>query len=123
MENWYFDNTKQTYYPNHAYKRDTLENFYAWQGTNGSPAIGTVNYIMGFNTNNPKTYRYSKPIIHKDSTCQCDSYDMPIIGTISGVETDVYWIVESDCPSEKIPTGLITVEDFNALGWIEEENI
>lgn len=122
MENWYFDNTKQTNYPNNAYKKNTLENFYAWQGTNGNPEIGTVNEILGFSTNNPNTYRYTKPILHKDSTCDYDSYDMPIVGTITGVETDVYYVIETDCPSNKVPTGLITVEEFESLDWVESSD-
>lgn len=102
-----------------GYKRDTLENFYNWQGYDGNPAEGTVNQISGYNTDNVNgTTRYTFPMIHKDSTCDYDEHGMPIIGTITGAETDVIYIVDDDCPTGNIPSDLMTQEEFDALDWI-----
>lgn len=104
------------------YKRSTLGEFYAWQGINGSPAEGTVNYILGINSNN-STKRYTYPMIHKDSTCEYDDYNMPIAGTIEGDETDVIYLIDSKCPDSKIDElgTLLSEEEVEALGWFNEE--
>ena len=101
-----------------GYKRSTLEEFYLWQGENGNPTVGTVNYIMGFNTNNTKTHRYTFPVIHKDSTCELNGDSMPIIGSIQGAEKDVIYLIDSSCPINKIPDNLINQEEFDSLNWV-----
>jgi len=99
-------------------KRSTLTEFYAWQGTNGNPAPGTVNYILGFSTNHPTTHRYTFPVIHKDSTVDLDNDSMPVDGTIVGVEKDVIFDIDNRCPPEKIPTDLLTEAEYQALNWV-----
>lgn len=100
-----------------GYKRDTLENFYLWQGNDQDPAIGTVNEILGFNSST-KPCRYTYPVLHKDSTCEFDSNGMPLLGTIQGQETDVIFVIDSGCPAQKIPSGLLTKEEYNVLDWV-----
>ena len=98
-----------------------MEDFYAWQGYNGNPAVGTVNHTLGFSTENVEgSTRYTFPMVYKDSTADYDSYGMPIEGTIVGVEQRVISVINDDCPSQHIPTGLITRGDFLALDWLPE---
>ena len=42
---------------------DTLQDFYDWQGYNGSPSDNTVNYRLGFTDYNV-TKRYTYPTPH-----------------------------------------------------------
>lgn len=102
-----------------GYWRTTLEEFYTWQGQNGNPAQGTVNAILGLQSGKP-TIRYTSPRIHKDATCNLDSEGMPIAGSITG-EQDIICLIDSGCPSEKIPSNLLTQEQFAALNWLPEE--
>ena len=107
------------------YKRDTLENFYLWQGHDVDPDIGTVNQLMGYNMSAFAGSRYSKPLIHKNSTVTLDftneSEGMPVEGTIEGVEKDVIWPIDSHCPPSKIPNNLLTQEEFDVLNWVNND--
>lgn len=99
-----------------GWKRSTLAEFYAWQGTDRDPAKGTVNFKLGFN-HTKNTWRYTYPKMHKDSTVDMDEYKMPIEGTIRGDETDVIYIITDMCPGDKIPSDLLTDEEFRRLDW------
>ena len=105
-----------------GYWRTDLNNFYDWQGENGNPDQGTVNQILDFSTSNSGgTVRYTFPQIHKDATCQMDSLDMPVKNTIVGAITDIICVIDDQCPPSKIPTGLLSKEEFDALDWINNE--
>jgi hypothetical protein len=95
---------------------DNLEQFYNWQGKNGSPDVGTVNYILGFSTNNSQgTFRYTYPHPHNTATFDLDVYGMP--ENIQGNDLRVCAAVDSRCPIEKLPSGLITKEQAQAEGF------
>lgn len=104
------------------YWKTSLDNFYNWQGQGANPAIGTVNQILGYHDGSPDDVRYTKPYIYKDSTCQYDAAGMPINGTIIGVQQDIMCRIDDNCPAEKRPTGLLTLEEYEALDWINEED-
>jgi len=104
-----------------GYKKSSLEYFYDKVGHDYNPKVGTANNILGYNLNN-KTYRYTMPILHKNSTCNCDDKHMPIIGSIQGNITDVIYAINSDCPLEELKKGLITYQDALELGYFEVNN-
>jgi hypothetical protein len=100
---------------------DNIEKFYNWQGKNGSPAVGTVNYILGFSTNNSQgTFRYTYPNPHSTASFDVDKYGMP--ENISGNDLRVCCEIDHRCPKNKIPDGLETLEQVKEKGFylIEE---
>jgi len=100
-----------------GYYYGSLEEYYEIFGTNGNPAVGTENYIKGYNTTK-NTKRYTKPIVHPESSCSYDSYNIPI-SPITGSETNVIAGIDSNCSQEtldKLGT-LKALEEVKALGW------
>lgn len=94
------------------YGKTTPEFFILWQGTNGTPEKGTVNDLLGYNCN-LGTYRYTMPILHKNTICDYDEYGMPIIDTIrQKVENsdplirDYVFVVDDKCPENLEKDGI-----------------
>jgi len=94
-----------------------LENFYSYFGTDENPAEGTENYIKGFDSTK-STKRYTKPVVHPDSSCSYDDNDMPI-APITGTETNIVAAINSDCSQttlDKLGT-LKTQQEVKDLGF------
>lgn len=102
------------------YHKGSLDYFYDWHGEGSNPAVGTVNQILGYHDGSPDNINYTKPYIHKNSTCQYNANGMPIRGTVVGVEKNVVFRTDGNCPTENIPGGLVTLEEYEA--WISEKD-
>ena len=104
-----------------GYFYGSLEDYYSIFGNNGNPEEGTENYIKGFNSTK-RTKRYTRPIVHPDSTCDCDDYNMPI-AQIMGSEKNIIALIDSNCSQETLgKLGVLkTLEEVKALGWFQEE--
>lgn len=95
------------------YGKATPEFFEAWQGTNGSPAVGTINWLCGF-SDKTGTYRYTKPILNKNTEADYDNNGMPIIATIrkrpdtpDPLIRDYVFVVDANCPENYEKDGII----------------
>jgi len=104
---------------------NNINDFYDWQGTNGSPSDGTVNKELGFSTNNISgTFRYTYPTPYPSALFELDQYGMPI--NIRGSNIKVCAFIDCNCPEGLVPEDLKTLEDVKLLGWfpdIEEEGV
>jgi len=96
-----------------GYGMSTPEFFEAWQGTNGSPVAGTVNWILGFN-DTIDTFRYTKPILYKNTEANYDDNGMPIISTIrkkpdtpDPLIRDYLFVINENCPENYVKDGII----------------
>lgn len=98
--------------------RDNIDDFYDWQGHNGDPAPGTVNYVLNYSLSNPSgTYRYSKPFPKPEATVVYDENGMPEPGGITGPDIRIYHEVTTECPENLRPTGLVSRDVIDAEGW------
>lgn len=86
--------------------------------TKGSYAIwiDSLNESKNYNSQN-KTRSYTRPIPHHSATYDFDDDGAIIVSSIGGEETDVFCLIDSDCPEEFIPETLMTKEEFSNLGW------
>lgn len=96
-----------------GYGMATPEFFIDWQGTNGSPAVGTINWLLGFN-DTINTFRYTKPMLYKDTVCEYDANGMPIINTIAKragtpdpLIRDWVFVIDSQCPENFEKDGVV----------------
>jgi len=124
------------------FKKGTLSEFYAWQGTDEDPAPGTVNHTLGYSTANlreggNKTVRYSRPLPHPSQEVVRDVRGMPSNITpkrntamenagITTNHSDVIWVIDDNCPPDDMPSDLIDQEEAKRQGWcrdLEEEGI
>lgn len=76
--------------------------FYNWQGEDNSPAPGTVNYLLGFNSSGT-TQRYTAPI--------SNVYNAQIIGVIDDI-----------CPQSVLPSPLYTLAQVQIMGFLQNNS-
>ena len=97
---------------------NTLYDFFQWQGDHNSPAVGTVNYFLGYSVSNPlKSVCYTRPIPHPNSSqVVYDQYLIPI--EINGEDLRVLATITDLCPVNLLPSSLITLEQAELEGWI-----